>query len=300
MTFIAESTERLDHFLVRHLPGQSRSRIVRHIEDGRVLVEGRARKPGFPLRPGYKVEVESVKELPAHDLTPYAAPLDVVYEDDDLLVVDKPRGMPTHPTPSNREVTLVNALLARTHALSNEAGSYRPGIVHRLDKETTGLLVVAKTNAAHRSLAEQIQRKTAERRYVAVVANDLEHERIKIDAPIGRDPKHRTKKAISPDGRSAVTYVKRLRRVNEGTLIAVRLETGRTHQIRVHCAACGHPVLGDPIYAPNELRGWPMQLHAAYLGFEHPAQARRIEVYTPPPPDFLYADLVTRGSLSDW
>jgi 23S rRNA pseudouridine1911/1915/1917 synthase len=298
VTFTVDERERLDKFLARMLPEHSRTKLVKMIAGGEVRVEGAvAEKASMPLEPGMRVELPAPEDAPAHDLTPADIPLDVRYEDDLLLVVNKPRGLAVHPAPSLKEPSLVNALLARGGTLSETAGAFRPGIVHRLDKETTGLLVVAKTDAAHVALARQIEGRSAERRYLAVVAREVEPERFRIDSPIGRDPANRQRMAVHPRGKRAVTHVKKLARHEQGTLVAARLETGRTHQIRVHLAAVGHPVLGDTTYAPKEWGEGPMQLHAAFLSFEHPTSGERLAIYAPPDEQFLGRELVERQSV---
>jgi 23S rRNA pseudouridine1911/1915/1917 synthase len=249
------------------------------------------------LKAGMAVELELPEEKLAHDLTPFQIDLDIVFEDDSLLVVNKPRGLAAHPAPSLKEPSLVNALLARGGGLSEGSADYRPGIVHRLDKDTTGLMVVAKTGAAHHALAKQFAAKHAERRYVAVVAGDLKEERMTISAPLARDRINRFLMAVDTDGKPAVTHLVRLRRMESGTLIAVRLETGRTHQIRAHLKAIGHPVLGDRLYALKEQQKHPLQLHAGLLAFDHPISEERMTHYGAPPEDFLGADWVDRKSF---
>src|SRR5688500_10463279 len=191
MEFIAEQLERLDVFLARNLPQHSRTKLRKFITNGGVKVNGKVEKPSFKLEPGMMVTMRQPPEAPRHDLTPADIPLDVRYEDDDLLVVNKPRALATPPAYSLKAPSLVNALLARPHPLSKTAGTFRPGIVHRLDKETTGLLVVAKNDSAHSSLARQIERKDAERRYFAIVEGELEHEVMTINARLGRDQRDR-------------------------------------------------------------------------------------------------------------
>ncbi|MFI5384783.1 MAG: RluA family pseudouridine synthase [Fimbriimonadales bacterium] len=300
MTFTADNRERLDKFLVRRLPHHSRSKLARLIEAGGVLVDGSQEKPSFQLEAGMQVSLEEPPESPPHDLTPADIPLEVLYEDADLLVINKPRGLAAHPAATLKEPSLVNALLARSHSLSQAGGAFRPGIVHRLDKDTTGLMIVAKNDEAHASLAKQIETKAAARRYVAIVGGEVKQERFTIDAPLARDKRNRLRMAVDPFGKVAVTHVKVIRRVDSGTLIAVRLETGRTHQIRAHLRAIGNPVLGDAIYAPKELAQGPLQLHACYLELVHPRTGERLAVYAAPPPDFLGSRWVERRIIEEF
>lgn len=284
MLFVADQPERLDKFLARMLPEHSRSKLVREIESGNVLVNGVAAKPSLMLASGSNVTLEEPSEATAHDLTPAAIPLDIVYEDDWMLVVNKPRGLATHPALSLKEPSLVNALLARNTPLSEAGGAFRPGIVHRLDKETTGLLVVAKTDAAHVVLARQIEARTAGRRYVAVVEGWFPQAAARIEAPLARSPKNRLLMTVEPAGKPAVTHIRRVGRVDAGCLLECRLETGRTHQIRVHLQAVGHPVVGDVLYG----RGiGPMQLHAWSLALEHPSTGERMTFTRSVPDDFV-------------
>lgn len=295
--FTADESERLDKFLARMLPEHSRSKLVRLIDEGLVLVNGRPEKASFKLGEGTVVALDEPSDTSAHDLTPAAIPLDIVYEDEHLLVVNKPRGLAAHPATSLKEPSLVNALLARPGDLSSAGGDFRPGIVHRLDKDTTGLMVVAKTDTAHVSLAKQIEGKSAERRYFAVCAGDVAQERFRIDAPIARDRRNRLKMAVDPLGRIAVTHILRIARLDPGWLLGVRLETGRTHQIRVHLSSLGMPVLGDVIYAPKAYQTGDLQLHAGYLAFDHPVTGKRVECFCPPPEGFFGRELATREAI---
>ncbi len=289
MRFTAEREERLDVFVSRMLPGYSRTKLAAWISSGMVTADGVPEKPRFRLRPGMVVELEEPPERSeAHDLAPADIRIDIVFEDEHMLVVNKPRGLATHPAPSLKEPSLVNALLARGQSLSSAGGSFRPGIVHRLDKATTGLLVVAKSDSVHAALARQFERKTARRTYIAVVEGDLGRDRLTIDAPIGRDPKNRQRMAVVAGGKPAVTQVARLDRIPEGTVVEARLETGRTHQIRVHLAWIKHPVLGDALYAPKRLHSYPAQLHAWKLSFVHPVSGSVLETTAHPPEDFLW------------
>lgn len=300
MTLISDTHERLDRFLARHLPTHSRTKLSKLVSEGAVLVDGTAQRPSFQLGPGMSITLAEPGETAPHDLTPADIPLDVRYEDEDMLIVNKPRGLAVHPAISLKEPSLVNALLSRNHDLSQAGGSFRPGIVHRLDKDTTGLLVVAKNDQAHALLAKEIESKEAERRYVAVAAGDIDRDRFVIDAPVARDRKDRIKMSVDPLGKHAVTHVKRLARLEQGSLLALRLETGRTHQIRVHLRAIGHPVLGDRMYAPKELAECPLQLHAVLLAVTQPRTGERIVVFCPPPSDFFGRDLVTEEVVEDF
>lgn len=297
MRLLADRDERLDRFLARVLPEHSRTKLAKMIGDGEVTVDGRTHKPSFPLEEGMEVVLDAPEDTPAHNLEPADIPLDIVYEDADLLVVNKPRGLAAHPAASLKEPSLVNALLGLHTELSSAGGDFRPGIVHRLDKETTGLMVVAKNDQAHVALARQMETKSAERRYFAVVAGNVEQARFTISAPISRSKQNRLLMAVDPQGKPAVTHIRRLSRVDQGTIVACRLETGRTHQIRVHLRAVGHPVLGDTLYAPREWATGPLQLHAAYLAFDHPSDGRRVDFYAPPDAEFYGFGLVTRDSL---
>ncbi|QYK53937.1 MAG: RluA family pseudouridine synthase [Fimbriimonadaceae bacterium] len=301
MNMVADGKERLDHFLSRHFPGHSRAKISKHIESGAVSVNGEViTKSGFQLKDGNEVSTEEILETAPHALEPVEMDLDVRFEDDELLVVNKPRGLAVHPANTLTGTTLVHGLLARSHGLSGSAGDFRPGIVHRLDKETTGLIIVAKTDAAHAGLSAQIQARTVQRRYVAVINGDLPDPRFTIDAPLGRHPRNPLMRAVVSDGKSARTHIQSLRQMNEGLMVACRLETGRTHQIRVHLAHFGWPVLGDDLYAPEKLKSGPMQLHAASLTFQHPSNGKEIALFCPPPDDFYGNDLVTESEVNDW
>ncbi len=280
--------ERLDQFLHRHLPTLSRSRLQELIEAGSVLLNGKSTKPSLKLKGGETVEVEipAPREL---SVAAEAIPLDVVYEDADLIVINKPQGMVTHPAPGAWEGTLVNALLAHCRDLSGIGGVARPGIVHRLDKDTSGLLVVAKNDASHQALSAQIAAKTAKRQYLAVVTGVPATEEGSIDAPIARHPSERVKMAVVPGGRHALTHWRVLEAFRDASLVEVTLATGRTHQIRVHMAHLGHPLVGDPVYGPKsrlpvKLEG--QALHAFRLAFDHPTTGLRMEFEVAPPERF--------------
>ncbi len=286
-----EAPDRIDRFLARQGLPVSRSRIQRGLEEGLIDVDGRRVKPSYLIRPGDRITIRHPPpkplELPAEPI-----PLVVVYEDDDLLVIDKPAGLVVHPAPGHASGTLVNALLYHCRGLAGIGGKARPGIVHRLDKDTSGLLVAAKHDAAHSGLMKQFKSHTISRRYLAIVAGDVRPRKGTIDVAIGRDVWERKK--ISPRTTSpkrAVSHYEVVERFGRATLVAVTLETGRTHQIRVHMAHRGHPVLGDPVYGGR--RGVPppgvpvrrQMLHAQHLGFLHPMTGLPMAFSAPLPED---------------
>ncbi len=287
----AQEGERLDLFVAHQRPELSRSRVQRLIADGFVTVNGAPAKASLRLSPGDRVEVMVPPPEPL-ELLPEEIPLSVVYEDDDLLVIDKPAGMTVHPAPGHARHTLVNAILARCPGLAEEQGTERPGIVHRLDKDTSGLMVVAKSERVRVELMRQFKGRSVVKGYLALVYGRLEPGETTIEAPIGRDPRHRKRMAVVEGGRDARTAY-RVRRYYDGyTLLNVTPFTGRTHQIRVHLAAAGHPVVGDAVYgrkAARGKRGRPLVgrqfLHAYRLAFHHPADGRRVEFESPLPPD---------------
>lgn len=278
-------TGRIDKVLAHQFNQFSRSHLQKWIVDGNVRVNGQPVKPKYKLAVGDQVVIEP--EAPQKvDLTPEKIPLDIVYEDDDVIVVNKPQGMVVHPAPGHPDHTLVNALLYHS-PLSTINGEFRPGIVHRIDKDTSGLLMVAKNDLAHRLLAAQLKAKTNQREYVALVHGVIKQDAGTIDAPIGRSKKDRKKQAVVSDGRHAVTHFKVLRRFRHYTLVSCRLETGRTHQIRVHMKSIGHPLAGDPLYGPRKtLPGRGQYLHARLLGFKHPRTGKDL-VFTAPLPEYF-------------
>jgi len=290
----APGGKRLDHFLAENLPEHSRSRLADLIARGGVLVDGvRAPKAGHKLKGGEAVTLaEEMEPRPSH-LEPVAMELDVRYEDDDLLVVNKERGLAVHPAPGSRRVTLVHGLLARAHGLSEGSAEYRPGLVHRLDKQTTGLILVAKRNEVHERLASDLRHRLIERRYAAIVKGQPRHAAFTVDAPLGRDPKRPLARAVVPEGKAARTHFRVVKRLDQGSLVIARLETGRTHQIRVHLASVGHPVMGDELYAPAPYSEGPLQLHAGWLRFPHPVRESTVTVYAPPPEDFVGMEWVS-------
>lgn len=293
----AESGERIDALLARAVEGLSRSAAQHLIADGLVL------RCGEPVRKNYKCTAgdcfEVVLPRPADvPLVPQDIPLDVVYEDADVIVVNKTRGMVVHPAPGHPDGTLVNALLYRCgDSLSGIGGERRPGIVHRIDKDTSGLLVVAKNDAAHVSLSEQIKNKTCRRIYLALVEGVVKENDGVIDTFIGRSVKNRTMMAVKSDGRRAVTHYKVIRRYKDYTLMEFSLETGRTHQIRVHTKYLGHPVVGDPVYGykTQKFRLNGQLLHAFRLELTHPKSGERM-VFEAPLPDYFRAVLAKLDS----
>ena len=268
----------------------TRSRVAALVEEGQALVNGRAAgKAGLRLRAGDEVRL-CVPEAREAGVEAQNIDLRVVYEDGDLAVVFKPSGMVVHPAAGNPDGTLVNALLYHLDGLSGIGGEKRPGLVHRIDKDTSGLLLVAKNDRAHVSLAEQIREHSVERVYLAICTGHFRENMGVVDAPIGRHPTDRKKMAIREGGRRAVTHWRVLEELRGASYIEARLETGRTHQIRVHMASLGHPVLGDPVYGPKR-SPYPViggqLLHAAVIGFDHPVSGKRMRFEAPPEPRFL-------------
>jgi 23S rRNA pseudouridine1911/1915/1917 synthase len=294
-TVPAESAgDRLDHFLVSVLGGLSRSQVQRLIKDGHVRIGGRAGKPNQPVKTDQEIAVDVPEPS---DAVPQAEalPLPILYQDADVIVVDKPAGMVVHPAAGHASGTLVNALLHHVHDLSGIGGEKRPGIVHRLDRGTSGLMVVAKNDAAHEELARQFRDREVEKEYIALVWGILGAHR-RIDAPIGRDPSDRKKMSTrARRSREAVTRIVRAEQFKAVTMVQVAIQTGRTHQIRVHLSAIGHPIVGDAMYGgvrrrvPGDLRAVTHLdrpfLHAAHLVFKHPSDGRRMEFMSDLPED---------------
>jgi 23S rRNA pseudouridine1911/1915/1917 synthase len=285
---------RLDSFLAAILPGQSRSQLQKLIKDGRVSGAIKPLRPSTPVRRGQEYAVDVPAPLPAQP-EPEALPLRIVFEDPDIVVLDKPAGMVVHPAAGHSSGTLVNALLHHVKDLSGIGGELRPGIVHRLDRGTSGLMVVAKHDAAHQELSRQFHDREVEKEYAALVWGVV-HAGRRIDAPIGRDEKDRQRMSTrARRARSAVTRVTWARHLKGVSLLKVAIATGRTHQIRVHLSAIGHPIVGDAAYGgvrrrvPHDLR--PVMrlerpfLHSMRLSFTHPADGRRVDFDSPLPPD---------------
>ena len=283
--------QRVDQFLSEVLPQLSRSAAQRLLEEGRAFSHGKVLKKNYRLQAGEEVVLTIPDPEPPAHLLPQAIPLDVRYEDEDVIVVNKPVGMVVHPAPGHPDGTLVNALLYHCgESLSGINGSLRPGIVHRIDRDTSGLIIAAKNDAAHVSLAEQLKDHSLHRIYEAVVAGGLREDRGAIELPIARHPTERKKMAVNHwEGRWALTHWEVLHRFAGYTHVQCRLATGRTHQIRVHFSAIGHPVLGDPVYGGIR-KGFPglngQCLHAQALHFRHPRSGKRVEVVCPLPEYF--------------
>ncbi len=270
--------ERLDSFVAEQISGLSRTMVKNLIKEGLILVDGAACKSSYRLSEGQEITVE----IPAPERVEIAAqdlPLQIIYQDEDLAVINKAKGMVVHPAPGHYDQTMVNALMFHIKDLSGINGDLRPGIVHRLDKDTSGVMVVAKNDAAHRSLAEQIKDHTINREYIALVHGLIKENLGTIDAPIGRSKVDRKKMAVVGNGRPAVSNYQVLQRFNNYTLVKVKLLTGRTHQIRVHFAYMKHSVVGDPLYssAKKHFNLDSQALHAQLLGFVHPRTGEYLE-----------------------
>lgn len=293
LTFTIKQEEysiRIDRYLAEQCPEFSRSYLQKLLKEQKVTADGRPVKANYKIQPGAEIQVE-IPDMEVPDIRPEDIPLDILYEDEHLLVVNKPKGMVVHPAAGHTEGTLVNAVMAHCgDNLSGINGVLRPGIVHRIDKDTTGALVICKEDAVHRDLAEQLKEHSIKRRYRAIVQGNLKEDEGTIEGPIGRHPTDRKKMAINyKNGKDAVTHYKVLERFGQYTYIECRLETGRTHQIRVHMTSIGHPLLGDTVYGssknPFHLQG--QTLHAMILGFRHPVTGEYIEFEAPLPDYFL-------------
>ena len=285
---VTQPGDRLDRYLTERLPEHSRAEIQRWIREGDVLVNQHSAKPSQRLNPGDLISVA----IPAPKPTTVEAepiPLDILYEDDDLIAVDKPAGLVVHPAPGHESGTLVNAILHHCPDLKGVGGVQRPGIVHRLDKDTSGIILVAKNDQAHRHLQAQFKDRTIEKTYLALLIGQLEPRQGRIDAPIGRDPRHRKRMAVTSAerGRSAITEFEVEAYYGTTTLLSAHLLTGRTHQIRVHFASIGHPVIGDAIYGPRRdmYKLGRHFLHAHRLRFHRPTDDALLDLLSPLPPD---------------
>ncbi|HHJ7199002.1 TPA: RluA family pseudouridine synthase, partial [Streptococcus pyogenes] len=282
---VITSGQRLDKALADLSP-LSRGQANDQIKQGLVLVNGQQKKAKYTVQAGDVI----CFELPKEEVLEYQAqniPLDIIYEDDALAIINKPQGMVVHPSAGHPSGTMVNALMYHIKDLSSINGVVRPGIVHRIDKDTSGLLMVAKTDAAHQALAEELKAKKSLRKYLAIVHGNLPNDRGMIEAPIGRSEKDRKKQAVTAKGKEAVTRFTVLERFGDYSLVELQLETGRTHQIRVHMAYIGHPVAGDPLYGPRKtLSGHGQFLHAKTLGLTHPMTGKEM-IFTVEAPEIF-------------
>lgn len=283
---IKDETGRIDKVLNDRLAEYSRSQLQQWIKDGHVSIDGKPIKAKYKVHTGEKIII-TIPEPEVLDLVPENLDLTIVYEDEDVVVVNKPQGMVVHPSAGHPNGTLVNGLLYQIKNLSTINDVVRPGIVHRIDKDTSGLLMVAKNDHAHEVLAKQLKDKTSLRKYIALVHGEIPHEKGRIEAPIGRSKVNRKMQAVTEEGKSAVTHFEVLQRFEGYTLIELQLETGRTHQIRVHMQYIGYPVAGDPLYGPKKtLKGNGQFLHAKLLGFEHPTTGEMMVFEAPLPEIF--------------
>ncbi|MGM0301800.1 RluA family pseudouridine synthase [Enterococcus sp. AZ048] len=283
---VKEEKGRIDKVLNERLTNYSRSQIQQLIKEQHVSIDGKVIKANYKVSAGDHVLIE-IPVPETLDLVPENMNLEIVYEDKDVVVVNKPQGMVVHPSAGHPNGTLVNGLLYQIKNLSTINDVVRPGIVHRIDKDTSGLLMVAKNDRAHESLAQQLKDKTSLRKYVALVHGEIPHEKGRIEAPIGRSKVNRKMQAVIEGGKSAVTHFEVLKRFEGYTLIELQLETGRTHQIRVHMNYIGYPVAGDPLYGPKKtLKGNGQFLHAKLLGFEHPTTGENMVFEAPLPEIF--------------
>lgn len=290
---------RLDRALSDRFPGHSRSALARLIEEGHVTIDGRpAKKPSQQVEPDQRIEVDFPPPAPA-TIEAQDLPLHILYEDEDLVVIDKPAGLVVHPAAGHRDQTLVNALLFTVKDLSGIGGELRPGIVHRLDKDTSGVMVIAKNDAAHRKLTAAWSTDAVRKEYLALVYGTPSPDRGTIDAPIARDPRDRKRMAVVPGGRRAITDYEVVERLRAVSLVRCTLRTGRTHQIRVHLKSIGHPIVGDPVYSGPQWRGIPdkklqrafasftrQALHAARITLPHPRTGESITFVAPLAADF--------------
>lgn len=280
--------ERIDKFLAQKLD-KSRSLVQKLIKDELVLVNGEVVKTNYSVAEGDEIDVKQLDVVDNTNIIPQPMDLDIVYEDEDLLVINKPSGLVVHPAPGHYQDTLVNGLLAYSNKLSDINGEFRPGIVHRIDKDTSGLLVVCKNNETHEALANQLSDKTLFRQYLAIVHGEIEEDEGEIIAPIGRDPRDRVKMAVVvKNSKEAQTNFKVLERYDHYTLVSCNLLTGRTHQIRVHFDFINYPLVGDPVYGIKPTIDTKGQaLHACKLGFIHPRSGEHMEFEAKPPQEFI-------------
>lgn len=294
--------KRLDVYLSDALPKMSRTYIKKGIDSGWIKINNKKTKASYKIKKGdfITVDVPSEKDLP--NIKPEKIPIDIIYEDDDIIVINKKRGMVVYPGPGNQSGTLVNALLNYTNELSSWGGNNRPGIVHRLDKDTSGLLIVAKNDMAHKYIADQLKDRKVKKTYIALVFGTVKEDSGVIAAPIGRNPINRTKMMVTDhNSRKAVTYFEILEKFTDFTLLKLNIKTGRKHQIRVHMHFIGHPLVGDPVYC-NKKNPFPIKgqaLHAYKLGFKHPKTDRFVEFTAPVPEDIYFILNLLRKEKKD-
>ena len=297
---VLDENKRLDVYLTQLFPDKSRSFIHQLIKKENVFVNDTNRNPNYKVKKNDKIRVV-IPAATKLDVEAEDIPIDIIYEDKDVLVVNKPQGMVVHPAAGIQTGTLVNAILNHCTDLSGINGVLRPGIVHRIDKDTSGVLVIAKNDLAHNRLAEQLENHSMNREYVAITEGIIKVEEGTIDAPLARDPKERIKIAVVKDGRHAVTHFKVIERFKANTLIVCKLETGRTHQIRVHMAHIGHPIVGDPVYGykKQRFRLTGQMLHARTLGFIHPTTKKYVEFNADLPEYFTRILGILRNELKN-
>ncbi len=282
-----EDNERLDYYLSIELDDVSRNFVQKLIKDGNVLVNGAVKKVSYKVKQGETL-LAKIPEAEPLKLLPQNIPLNIVYQDEFLAVINKPQGMVVHPAPGNYDGTLVNALLYHLDNLSSINGVIRPGIVHRLDKDTSGLLVVAKNDSAHRILSDNLKRHEITREYIALLYGKIKQDKGTLNFPIGRDPRNRKKMAVvTQNGKEAVTHYEVIKQYERYVLTKIKLETGRTHQIRVHFSNIGHPVVGDPLYSTGTNEFGALQLlHAAKIAFIHPITGIQMQFEAELPVEF--------------
>ena len=282
------NNERLDSYISKSNLDLSRSMVQKLIKENKVFVNGKNEKESYKIKVNDNITIQ-IEEPKSSKLEAQDIPLDIIYEDNDIIVINKPKGMVVHPGNGNPDNTLVNAVLAHCKgSLSGIGGEIRPGIVHRIDKDTSGLIIVAKNDKSHINLSEQIKNHEVTKIYTALVKGNISEDEATIDMPIGRDKKDRKKMSVTRDGKEAISHIKVVKRYGNYTLIRVKIDTGRTHQIRVHMAKIGHPVVGDEVYSSgkNEFGVKGQMLHSTILKFKHPISGKEIMLEAPLPQYF--------------
>lgn len=275
-----EENVRIDSFVSNKISDLSRTMIVKLIESDNIKVNGKSQKPSYKIQAGDKISIE-IPEVKEVDLKAQDIPINIIYEDDDIIVINKEKGMVVHPAEGNWDGTLVNAIMAHCKdSLSGIGGELRPGIVHRLDKDTSGILIIAQNDKAHINLSEQIKNREVKKKYIALVRGIVPENEATINMPIGRSTKDRKKMEVTKNGKEAITHFKVLKRYGKYTLLEVKIDTGRTHQIRVHLAEIGYPVVGDMVYSngKNEFGVVGQMLHAQSLDFKHPTTGKKMHL----------------------